>query len=236
MLLVGSMRSAGITTYIRQGKVITRVSHSDERRTNTLPQFIQRQKMRHAIALWSMMKYCKPMFTQRATAYLNFTSLACRLPAVYVKKVLMDHASFLMPGIPMSDGTLPAIIEELGEVEGMPALTTDLKANQIDFRTELWLYTAEQRSADSMPRVWFDKRQVLWEQMTLVDGRYVLKDEVFANQMKGWALVMVKGKRCSSQSIITRCRLYEQYMTDEALEASADSYGGLTDPGFLSAE
>ena len=80
----------------------------------------------------------------------------------------------------------------------------------------------------------FSKRQVSWDEMTLVDGCYVLKDPCFADDMKGWALVMVKGERCSSQTLVTRCTLYEKYMTDEALEAAADSYGGLTDPGFLS--
>ena len=234
LMLLGSLRSAGVTTYLRQGKIITRVSNSHEKRSNTLPQFIQRQKMRHAISLWSMLKYCKPMFTGRQTAYLNFTSLASRLPAVYVTRPRMEQSSFLMPGIPMSDGTLPVINERLGEVDGMPALLTDLKADKWSCRTELWLYSGEQRDADSMPRVWFSKRQVSWDEMTLVDGCYALKDPCFADDMKGWALVMVKGERCSSQALVTRCTLYEKYMTDEALEAAADSYGGLTNPGILS--
>lgn len=234
LMLVGSLRSAGVTTYLRQGKIITRVSNSHEKRSNTLPQFIQRQKMRHAISLWSMLKYCKPMFTGRQTAYLNFTSLASRLPAVYVTRPRMEQSSFLMPGIPMSDGTLPVINERLGEVDGMPALLTDLKADKWSYRTELWLYSGEQRDADSMPRVWFSKRQVSWDEMTLVDGCYALKDPCFADDMKGWALVVVKGERCSSQALVTRCTLYEKYMTDEALEAAADSYGGLTNPGILS--
>ncbi|MBQ2673792.1 MAG: hypothetical protein IJG07_03810 [Prevotella sp.] len=234
LMLVGSLRSAGVTTYLRQGKIITRVSNSHEKRSNTLLQFIQRQKMRHAISLWSMLKYCKPMFTGRQTAYLNFTSLASRLPAVYVTRPRMEQSSFLMPGIPMSDGTLPVINERLGEVDGMPALLTDLKADKWSYRTELWLYSGEQRDADSMPRVWFSKRQVSWDEMTLVDGCYALKDPCFADDMKGWVLVMVKGERCSSQALVTRCTLYEKYMTDEALEAAADSYGGLTNPGILS--
>ena len=37
------------------------------------------------------------------------------------------------------------------------------------------------------------------------------------------------GERCSPQTIVTRCTLYKQYTTDEALETAADSYGGLTD-------
>jgi hypothetical protein len=89
---------------VKQGQVITRVSNSDEKRSNTLGQFNQRQKMRHTTALWKMMKYgCKEMmFTQRKTAYQNFASLANRLPTVFVERIHMTEASFLMPGIPIA--------------------------------------------------------------------------------------------------------------------------------------
>ena len=43
LMMIGSLRSAGITTYMKQGQLITRVSTSMEKRSNTLPQFIQRQ-------------------------------------------------------------------------------------------------------------------------------------------------------------------------------------------------
>ena len=109
LMMIGSLRSAGITTYLKQGKMITRSSNSNEKRSNTLAQFIQRQKMRHTIALWKMLRLnCEVTFTERQTAYLNFASLTNRMPAVYVPKHMKD-ASFLMPGIPVSDGTLPAI-------------------------------------------------------------------------------------------------------------------------------
>ena len=235
LMLIGSLRKAGVTTYMKQGKMITRVSNSDERRSNTLPQFIQRQKMRHTTALWKMLKWCETMFTERQTAYSNFASLANRLPVVYVTKVLMDQASFLMPGIPVSDGKLPAINEQLGEVEGTPALITDLKGEAWDYQSKLLLYTAEQHIENNLPRVRFSMREVSWEEMSFVDGHYVLKGETFADDMKGWALVLVKGERCSPQTIVTRCTLYQQYTTEEALEKAADSYGGLTEPGFLSA-
>jgi len=236
LMLIGSLRKAGVTTYMKQGKMITRVSNSDERRSNTLPQFVQRQKMRHTTALWKMLKWCETMFTERQTAYSNFASLANRLPVVYVTKVLMDQASFLMPGIPVSDGKLPAINEQLGEVEGTPALMTDLKGEAWDYQSKLLLYTAEQHIENNLPRVRFSMREVSWEEMSFVDGHYVLKGETFADDMKGWALVLVKGERCSPQTIVTRCTLYQQYTTEEALEKAADSYGGLTEPGFLSAQ
>ncbi|MBQ4034589.1 MAG: hypothetical protein II623_03930, partial [Paludibacteraceae bacterium] len=63
-------------------KLVTRSSNSNEKRSNTLPQFIQRQKMRHSVQLWKMLKFCETMFTQRPTAYNNFMSLANRMPVV----------------------------------------------------------------------------------------------------------------------------------------------------------
>lgn len=233
LMVVGSMRKDGITTYLKQGQLIIRSANSMERRSNTLPQFIQRQKMRHSVALWRMLKYCEPMFTQGTTAYNNFLSLANRLPVVYVEKVLMENTSFLMPGIPVSDGTLPEIKEELGEIDGMPALITDLKPHDWEPWTKLWLYSAVQTGSERSILVRFSKREVPWEEVRLVDGHYILKGDEFANDMKGWALVLVKGERCSPQTIVTRCTLYQQYTTKEALEKAADSYGGLTSQGFL---
>ena len=100
--------------------------------------------------------------------------------------------------------------------------------------TKLWLYTAVQTGSDRDALVRFSKREVPWEEVTLVDGHYVLEGEEFADDMKGWALVLVKGERCSPQTIVTRCTLYKQYTTEDALETAADSYGGLTDRDFLS--
>jgi len=228
LMLVGSLRKDGITTYMKQGKMIVRSANSMERRSNTLPQFIQRQKMRHSVALWRMLKFCEPMFTQGTTAYNNFLSLANRLPVLYVEKGLMENTSFLMPGIPVSDGMLPEIKENLGEVDGMPALMTDLKAHDREPWAKLWLFTAIQTGIERDIRVRFDKREVAWEEMTVVDGHYVLKGDEFADNTKGWALVLVKGERCSTQTIVTRCTLYEKYMTEKALHKAADSYGGLT--------
>lgn len=52
--------------------------------------------------------------------------------------------------------------------------------------------------------------------------------------MKGWAIVRVAGDQCSPQTIVTRCTLYQQYMTEEALQRAAKSYGGLTETPYLS--
>lgn len=234
LMMVGSLRTSGVTTYLKQGKLITRSSNSNQRRSNTLPQFVQRQKMRHTTALWKMLKFCVTMFTERPSAYSNFASLANRLPVVFVPDDgLMNGASFLMPGIPVSDGKLQVVHEQLGEVDGVAALMTDIKGEAWDYQSKLLLYTAEQHIEHNMPRVRFSMREVSWEEMTLVDGQYVLKNEAFADDMKGWALVLVKGERCSPQTIVTRCTLYQQYTTKEAMEKAADSYGGLTGTSFF---
>ena len=234
LMMVGSLRTSGITTYLKQGRLITRSSTSYEKRSNTMGQFVQRQKMRHSVALWRMLKYCTTMFTQRPTAYNNFMSLANRLPVVYVEKRWMENASFLMPGIPVSDGTLPTVNQQLGEVNGVPALITDLQTDAWQRGAKLWLYTAVQHAEGRAVHVQFSIREVSWQEMTLTDGHYVLKGEEFADDMRGWALVLVKGDRCSPQTIVTRCTLYQQYTTDEALQKAAKSYGGLTETPFLS--
>ena len=69
--------------------------------------------------------------------------------------------------------------------------------------------------------------------MTVVDGQLALTGEEFADEMKGWALVQVIENRCTPQTIVTRCTLYEQYTTEEALQVAAKSYGGLTETPFL---
>ena len=64
LILTGRFAKAGITLYMRNGQVVARVSESMEKRSNTLAQFVQRQKMRHAVALWKMLSYTKKiMFT-----------------------------------------------------------------------------------------------------------------------------------------------------------------------------
>lgn len=234
LIMVGRLRTSGVTTYLKQGKLVTRSSTSNEKRSNTLPQFIQRQKMRHSVALWKMISFCKTWFTQLPTAYADFMSLANRLPVVYVERIRMDQASFLMPGIPMSDGTLPMVKQELGEVNGVPALLTDLKEDGRIRYSKLFLYTAEQKIEGDLPRVRFSMREIKWRELTIADGRIALVGVEFADEMKGWALVQVIGDRCSPQAIVTHCKLYEQYTTEEALQEAAKSYGGLTEYSFLS--
>ena len=234
LVIPKKLRIGGMTFYQRGGQVIGRTSESSEKRSNTLPQFIQRQKMRHTTALWKMLRFCEPRFTQRANAYQDFASLANGLPVVYVEKKRMTDASFLMPGIPVSNGTLPALEQHLGEVDGTPALITNLKPGDMYSGEWLWLYTAEQHIEGDLPRVRFSRSDLFWQRGISSSGPLILKGDEYADPMKGWAIVRVAGDQCSPQTIVTRCTLYQQYMTEEALQRAAKSYGGLTETPYLS--
>lgn len=226
--IIGRIPSLGVTKYIRNGSIVTRVSTSEGRRSNSLKQFVQRQRMRHSIALWKTLSPCSPMFTQGKTTYLGFLSLANKLPVVYMPKNKWEvEGSLLMPGIPVSDGILRPIQQTLGVVDGTPALITDEKADNSLPYSAFLLYTAEQGTGHmNCPEVKFKVRVVQPNEFALVDGCLALVNSDFADEMKGWALVRVQGKNCSPQGIVTRCKVYEQYTTEEALEEAAKSYGG----------
>ena len=235
LVIPNKLKLAGVTIYKRQGQVVGRVSKPKDYSSNTLQQFIQRQKMRHTTALWKMLKLCEVMFTGPKNAYLEFASLANQLPQVYVPKK-MNQASFLMPGIPISNGTLQTENVRLGEVDGVAALITGLDAVEWPRNERLLLYTATQCVENGLPRVRFIMHEISRQDMTVKDGRYIMKGEEFADNMKGWALVDVVNNRCSSQTIVTNCTLYKDYTTEEALQKAADSYDGLTEAPYLSTE
>ena len=87
--LIGRMPQSGVTIYEKQGKLVVRSAHNSSKpRRCTLKQFVQRQRMRHSIALWHGLSLCDPMFTEHQSAYSGFVALANRLPAVLSKKAL----------------------------------------------------------------------------------------------------------------------------------------------------
>lgn len=230
----GSLRSDGITIYQKQGKTIIRSSTRSKSNGFTIKQFIQRQRMRHAIALWRELEYCYPMFTEAKSAYNGFVSLANHLPAVFVNKYDAMHSpSFLMPGIPVSDGTLPEVKQHLGEVGGKAALITDIRPYTKSYGMELRLFTAEQING-TYPKVEFDVRSVTREELIETGEGLALVGEEFADDNKGWALVLVKGENCSPQSIVTRCTLYQQFTTEEVMNEAAKTYGRVKESPFPS--
>ncbi len=237
LLLGGSLKTAGVTFYQRKGQMVARAARSKERRSNTRGQFVQRQRMRHTTALWRQLKPCQPVLAGGKSVYARFATLANSLPVVFVpNNGPLCGASFLMPGIPVSDGTLPTVKQHLGEVGGVPALITNLRPSSLHAGERLVLYTAVQEAGSGTPRVFFDAvREIKPEDCVKTDGCLALTGEEFADEMKGWALVRTGAdgqdgmRRCSTQVLVTRCRHYEQYTTEEALLLAAKSYGGLTD-------
>ena len=147
------------------------------------------------------------------------------MPAVFVDKSMASNkATFLMPDIPVSEGKLLTVRQHLGEVDSIAALITNLKKNDIHPDAELWLYTAEQCVKRGTPSVSFKARKVKKSELVETAGGLALAGEEFSDNNKGWALVLIVGERCSTQGIITRCTLYEQYTTQEALLAAAKSH------------
>ena len=223
--IIGRSPKAGVTIYEKQGKRIMRVAHNNKQHRCTLKQFIQRQRMRHSIALWHELSYCDTMFTEHQSAYSGFVSLANRLPTVFVDTDLaMHNASFLMPDIPVSEGTLLPIKQYLGEVNGVAALVTNLQKKNIIPGMELRLYTAEQHNEHHYPQVNFSTRNLTKDELVETENGLALVGEEFADINKGWALVIVKGQRCSSQGIVTNCTLYQQYTTEEAMLKAVESH------------
>ena len=167
-------------------------------------------------------------FASAKSSFAGFASQANRLPVVYIPNSgPLAGASLLMPGIPLCEGSLTPIGLTIGEVDGTAALLTDLKRSSLGKGETLRLYTLMQCIEGRTPRVQLRSREVSRDELTTVDGRLALVDDQFSDTMTGWALVRFLGDRCSTQSIVTNCTYYEQFTTDEALEAAAKSYGGL---------
>ena len=249
ILVNGSLRVAGVTLYTRGDKTIMRVARSRQPKRRSRKQFDMRERMAHSTALWRSLKWAgRPLFTGGDNTYQRFATLANKLTVVYL--TAGEHrsgASLLLPSMPLSDGTLPDIGYRLGEVGGQAALLTDLPMT-FQRGESVRFYTLRQTMDHETPRLgaWFDllvdngrlATTVTSRDATLrpcevavteVEGRLALTGAVFADPLAGWGLVREEHGRCSSQQAVTRCTYYERYTTAAALQAAAESYGGLTD-------
>lgn len=229
MLVLGSVRSAGVTFYSKNGKTIVRSSHSKQPKRRSKAQFDVRMRIKHTAALWqAVMLLDSPRFYGGASAYARFASLAFRLPVVYLpSRGPSSTGALLLPDMPMSDGTLPHAKQWLGEANGLAALLTNLKPSDLDGDDQLILYTLHQQLLGTCPVLSIEERVMGLDEFSMVDGCMALVDEIFADNMRGWALVRVNGDRCSSQTVVTRCTYYQQFTTEEAMQDAIESYGGL---------
>ena len=230
LILTGRLKKSGITVYLRNGKPVARTATSWQPKRRTRKQFIARQQMLHSTRVWTFLKYAgTPMFPAQPTAYARFLHLMHRTEVVFLpQNGQLDSATLLLPDMPVSEGPLPTVKQHLSEVDGNAALVTNLTRDSLRRGDKLILYTLTQ-DIRWKPLVYFSRREVMPSEMTeSADGWALVSDE-FADNMKGWALVHVRGESCSTQTAITRCTYYKQFTTEEALQKAAASYGGLTE-------
>ena len=106
-------------------------------------------------------------------------------------------------------------------------------------------YRFEQRTQDDCPTVKMtccemtldnDPRHIPglrgWQFLTH-EGRLAIGGA--DDESTGWAVVLFgeREQSASTQKVVTTCRLFEQYTTDEALARAAESYGNVQQPGML---
>ena len=220
LLINGSLKKSGVTFYLRNGQMVVRSAQSLQPKRRTRAQFIARQQLSHSSRLWTLLKWAaEPMFEGGATAYNRFISLMRRTPVVFTpRRGPVADATLLLPGMPVSDGVLPVVEQWLGEVDGTAALLTSMAAADLKRGDTLRLYTLRQTIESRKPMVRISAADLRVSDFETVDGRLALVNDDFADDMTGWALVHIRGTRCSSQSVVTRCTYYQPFTTDEALQ------------------
>ena len=274
---IGRIQGKGVTFYRRRGKTYARISTRKAPNRQSVKQFINREKMRHSIALWHCFYSSdKPLMETSGslTAYNTFLRANSALPTVYLtKQQARQGAALLMQGMVVSEGRLPAVeydfaVLESGERVVLTNLLTGIDESETqeltigcndDLRQLLSsssnpqllpgdivrFYRFEQRMQDDCPTVKItccelaldnDPRQ----NPTLRNWRFLSHKGRLAigsadDENTGWAVVLFgeKEQSASTQRVVSTCRLFEQYTTDEALAQAAESYGNIEKPGLL---
>ena len=274
----GRIRGAGVTFYRLGGKTYARISTRTAPNRQSMKQFINRERMRHSIALWHCFYSSdKPLMDTSGslTAYNAFLRANSALQTVYFTKLqARQGAALLMPGMVVSEGRLPAVeydfaMLESGERVVLTNLLTGIEEGETqelaigcndDLRQLLCssnrnpqlmsgdkvrFYRFEQQLKDDCPTIKItccelaldnDPRHIQelrgWRFLSH-EGRLAIGDADDENM--GWAVVLFgeKEQSASVQRVVTTCRLYEQYTTDEALAQAAESYGNVEKPSLL---
>ena len=118
---IGRIQGKGVTFYRRGGKTYARISTRKAPNRQSVKQFINREKMRHSIALWHCFYSSdKPLMETSGslTAYNAFLRANSALPTVYLtKQQARQGAALLMPGLVVSEGRLPAVEYDFAVLE-----------------------------------------------------------------------------------------------------------------------
>ncbi len=235
----------GLTVYKRGEKTFVRPSHIYQPRRLSRKQLLLRERQSHNNALWRALRATRHIyFDGDKPAYNLFMSANIHSPVPYLEKRQYHSGNaLLLPEMVVSDGPLPSIGYQLGEVDGHPALLTDLTKSKAS-RMTLLLYVLKQsvhtwqNGSDSFqlnievePLATDDFVNIpstLTSPYKDVHGTLALVGNRYADPMLGFGLVHIKEGLVSHQRVVTRCTYYERYTTEEALLAAAKSYGGLT--------
>lgn len=234
-----------LTFYNRDGETFVRPKHIHQPRRLSRGQLLVRERQSHNNALWRALKRTGHVFFEGNRApYYSFMSVNMFSPVPYLEEG--HHASnysLLLPEMVVSDGPLPTVGYQLGDVDGRQALLTDL-TKAAARKDTLLLYVLKQNVA-----TWRAGEERFWisidvETVTVDDfvnvpstlaspyknvrGTLALVDDRYGDPMLGFALVRIKDGVASHQRVVTNSTYYERYITEAALQAAAKSYGGLT--------
>lgn len=244
------------TIYQRGGKTFIRETHIEQPYRLSRKQLVLREQIAHNNILWRRLKSTgHTYFEGGVDAYRHFMSVNRLSPTVYLTKdQLKNNTSLLLPNMAVSSGPLPPIIYQFGEVDGQPALLTNLTSEDMRNGEHLlyvlrqedihWQYGDEHSQVDisvipvapnqniEIPNLGnislVNVPSKLRTPHTSKEGSVAIVGDIFADDMLGFALVRIQDGHVSSQHVVTNCTYYERYTTEEALQAAANSYDGLT--------
>ena len=232
----------------RGDKTFTRPAHIRQPHRLSRKQLLIRERQSHNNALWRALKESGHVyFEANKPAYNHFMAINMQSPVPYIPKQQFHSGNaLLLPGMVLSDGPLTPISYQLDEVDGQPALLTDLTKKEAQ-KSTLLLYVLHQKVLAHQD--WPDQFYLSIKVETLTpsdftvvpstlltpyqskSGTLALVGPRFADPMLGFGIVRLKDGHASHQHVVTRCSYYERYTTEEALQAAAKSYGGLTGDG-----
>lgn len=238
-------RIGGLTVYRRCGETFVRPTHIEQPRRLSRKQLLLRERQSHNNALWRALKRSgRVYFEGGKTPYNRFMSVNLFSPVPYLQKHQYDKDNaLLLPEMVVSDGPLPPIEYRIGEVEGRAALLTDLTRARAE-GMEMLLYVLKQTVEDGPGEEERFRLSVAVEEIAAGDfvevgstqalphkgagGTLALVGERYGDPMMGYGIVWVKEGVASHQRVVTRSSYYKRYTSEEALQAAAKSYGGLT--------
>lgn len=239
----------GMTISERNGKVFMNPTLQNQPIRRSRKQLLIRERQSHNNALWRAVKETGKVlfFKGKNTLYNRFMSINMFSPVPYLEKgQYHSNKALLLPDMVISDGYLPSIQYQLGEVDGKPALLTDLTKASAK-KMKLLLFVLEQKVTQQPVEGDDFQLKITVEDVTVDDfvkvpstspspykstrGTLALVGDRFADPMLGFALVCVGSDDASYQRVVTNCTYYERYTTEEALQAAAKSYDGLTGEG-----